>query len=197
MKNASKNRYPFLSRADIKRRIESDDEYALECAVALERRTRERQAGHGTGACPSGWMSSHRIVAARLVAQFEADKLTPQERRTLVGIVARYARQLARLERERALREHPELAAVASLFGVAPKPEPDADAVSTEPTGSEAGLPPRVLQVVQGAPGCHVAGIAKALDRATAEISPVVRDLVATKRLRKRGDGRWATYTVR
>ncbi len=193
MENASKNRYPFLSRADIKRRIESDDEYALECAVALERRTRERQAGHGA----SGWMSSHRIVAARLVARFEAGKLTPQERHTLVEIVAHYARQLARLERDRALREHPELAAVASLFGVVPKPESDAAAELIEPSDGEASLPSRVLQVVEADPGCHVATIGKTLDLPTAEISPIVRDLVATKRLRKRGEGRWATYTVR
>jgi hypothetical protein len=199
MENASKNRYPFLSRADIKRRIGSDTEYALECAVALERRTRERQAARGPGAGASGWMSSHRIVAGRLVARFEAGKLTPQERSMLVGIVARYARQLARLERERALRAHPELAAVASVFGVAPKTEANgvAEGRDVDQSGAEPDLASRIMQVVQGHPGFHMAEIARALALPTAEVSPPLRALVAEKRLRKRGQGRWATYAVR
>ncbi len=199
MENLSRNRYPFLSRADVKRRIESDEAYALECAVELERRTREREAGHGLGTSASGWMSSHRVVAARLVARLEAGKQTLQERRTLVRMVVRYARQLARMERERALRAHPELEAVACLFGVASKTEANGVALGQigDQSGAEPDLASRTMQVVEGHPGCHVSEIAGVLALPTAEVSPVLRALVAEKRLRRHGEGRWATYSVR
>jgi hypothetical protein len=207
-------KYPFLTRAEIQRRLASDGAFVHECARILQARTTERLAGRSPADGSWGWMSSETVVARKLVARLETGPLSAADEAKLCKLVGRYSRQLAEHYRGLALRERPELAEVAARFGVAPRtaghgvpptPEPPAATPATpvpaddpEPQEPEDdALPARVLAFVGRNPGQRTAEIAKALDTTTAMIAPALRALVQGKKLAKRGVGRGTRYSAR
>lgn len=207
-------KYPFLTRAEIQRRLASDAAFVHECARILQERTTERLARRAPADGAWGWMSSETVVARKLVARLEAGPLSAADDAKLSKLVGRYSRQLAEHYRGLALRERPELAEVAARFGVAPRaaghgvppaPEPQAAPAAKpippeEPEPQESdddALSARVLAFVGRNPGQRTAEIAKALDTTTAMIAPTLRALVQGKKLSKRGVGRGTRYFPR
>lgn len=134
------NGYPFLSRAQILARVAADPAFALECFRALNDYR--------------GWMASHQTAATALTVKVSNG--TPEERdyAEAARLAARYGKTLARLFRERALAERPELAVVGAVFGVLPRiaesttttrpavPSPVATETAPTPTPKRRGRPP-------------------------------------------------------
>jgi hypothetical protein len=70
-------------------------------------------------------------------------------------------------------------------------------AVEDDAPSSGPDMATLVADFLRANPSRRVEDIARALGLVTAEVSPVVKDLVDEKVLRRRGDGRWATYSAR
>jgi hypothetical protein len=212
--------YPFATRRQIATRIDTEPEFARECALVLQARTVERLAGKAPSGKAWGWMSSERVIAGKLVAAVEAGTLTDADEIKLRTFVRRYSRQVAEHSRGLVLREHPELAEAAARFGVlptataAPPPKPGAGRANPteeppvagpappEPTAVPEPEPPddrpaRLLVFLRHSAGERAEAIAKALDTTTAMLGPVLREMVQGKTLQKRGVGRGTRYFVR
>lgn len=209
--------YPFLSRREIAARVEADSGFAGECALVLEARTQQRAAGSAPTGRPWGWMSSERVVAGRLVVKLRSGSLTEDDHRKLIGLVHRYSRQLADHCRGLALKENPELAAVAAKFGVLPthsgppmpvQAQPDPKEGVERPTENhhqrdetecvqDDELAPRIIAHVRLASGQRTEEIAKALDVTTAMLAPALRMLVQGRQIKKQGVGRGTRYFTR
>lgn len=210
--------YPFLTRREIAARIDADSAFAAECALVLESRTQQRAAGAAPVGKPWGWMSSERVIAGRLVVKLRGGSLTEDDRGKLVGFVRRYSRQLADHSRGLALRENPELSAVAAKFGALPADSGPPILVQTQPEPKETAeqchadderqpdqvecarddeLPPRIVAHIKLAPGQRTEEIAKSLDVTTAMLAPALRMLVQGRQIKKQGVGRGTRYFTR
>jgi hypothetical protein len=107
--------YPFPTKREIAARLEADDQYVAQCLQAMQARTVAR-----SGQRRYGWMSSHQsqgkllaMAADRgLLGGYKGEEEMARARRMLAG----YTRQLAEIERERAIAERPELAAAAATY---------------------------------------------------------------------------------
>lgn len=115
---ATINSYPFLSKAQIKARIEADDVFLLECLqVMYSRQTEYEQETRETrDRNRRGFMSSHAVNGSVLAVKAKAEGLTEEETDKARAIVSRYTKQLAAHFRQEALRENPELREAARLF---------------------------------------------------------------------------------
>jgi hypothetical protein len=211
--------YPFLTRREIAARIDADPAFAAKCALVLESRTQQRAAGAAPVGKPWGWMSSERVTAGRLVVKLRGGSLTDGDRDMLVGFVRRYSRQLADHSRDLAIKENPDLSAVAAKFGALPADSAPPILVQTQPEPKETAeqyptddgrhpdevecardddeLPPRIVAHIKLAPGERTEEIAKALDVTTAMLAPALRMLVQGRQIKKQGVGRGTRYFTR
>ncbi len=117
----STNGYPFTTRRQVLERIASDPTFVVECVAILEDRYQRRASGPGES---MGWMASHAAKASGLAAKIAAGEATEKERAEAAKLALRYAKQLARVFRDRDLAARPELDAQAAVFGLAPPGSP-------------------------------------------------------------------------
>jgi hypothetical protein len=116
----SDTKYPFESKATVKRRLEHEAAFVLECLALIQARHELRLSGAATDG-PSGWMSSQRTKGAALAMKAASGRLTAQETVEAARLLARYSRQIAAALRDRALAADPSLADAARVFGVLPR----------------------------------------------------------------------------
>jgi hypothetical protein len=102
----SQNSYPFTSRAQMLVRINAEPDFAIEAVRMIDARR--------------AWMASHRARAAKLIAKLDAGAPTSTDQKEASALAARYSKTLARILREKALADRPELAAIGAVFGVVP-----------------------------------------------------------------------------
>jgi hypothetical protein len=113
------NLYPFLSKAQIKARLDSDPGFCREVmCVLLKLQTEHEQATETTlNRNRQGFMSSHAVHGTRIAKKIlSGEPLSGDEDAKVAEIAPRYSRQMACYFRARAIAEQPELAAVAALF---------------------------------------------------------------------------------
>lgn len=209
--------YPFMTKNQIRERVESDREFAIECVAVMQARHELRLGGGGgLGAC--GWMSSQASTASKLAKKLAAGEATEEEVDQIVAIVGRYAKQLAAHFRERALTDNPGLAEAAAKFGVLPDAPavaaagaqerqeepavPEKSAAASEPPPPPSEPPARtgceecqgILDLI-GEDGARTGEVAQALGVETAEVSKHLRDLVEAGLVRRTGVGRGTRYS--
>jgi len=112
------NLYPFLSKAQIKARILSDDQFVLECARVMQSRQTAHEAATETTLLRNrqGWMSSHAVRGGRLVKKSSEEGLDSEEFSVLREVVSHYGKQLASHFRQAAIAADPALKEIASVF---------------------------------------------------------------------------------
>jgi hypothetical protein len=148
--NNSGNLYPFVTKAQIKEKLESDPLYRCEAMAILHTlQTEHEQATKSTlSKNRQGFMSSHAVKGSEVAVKIKAgEKLTEEDWKTVDKIAPRYSRQLATFARAQAIASDPALAKTAALFS-ADKNLPDApvveesaeiveEAVEAEPEGDD------------------------------------------------------------
>lgn len=116
---ASDNRYPFVTKAEVRRRLEHEAAFVLECLALMQSRHELRTSGAKIdGAC--GWMSSQRSKGEALAEKAAVGNLTAHETVDAARLLSSYAKQIAAVLREQALAADPSLAGAARVFGVLP-----------------------------------------------------------------------------
>lgn len=113
------NKYPFTTKAQIKARLDSDADYALQALVTLyDHQTPHEQETLSTQFKNRvGFMSSHAVVGSKLAVKIKSgETLTDEEHFKALSIISRYSRQLAQIERNRALEANPNLAQESACF---------------------------------------------------------------------------------
>jgi len=219
----SDNKYPFVTKAEVRRRLEHEAAFVLECLALMQSRHELRTSGAKIDG-PSGWMSSERVKASALANKAATGNLTTQETVAAARLLSGYAKQITAVLRQRALAADPSLADAARVFGVLPRvtankaqPKPaTSSAAAAEPATEEQheqepcadGKPEGgehddefelrylVLTHLASAPPSRSEEIAKAICVTTAMLSPVLRELVTAGRLRSTGTGRGTRYSV-
>jgi hypothetical protein len=114
--------YPFVTKAQIKARLDADPEYRKEVIVTLYQLQTEdeQESGSTRHSNRYGFMSSHAVNGSRLAVKIQAgEPLTEKDHDLIDAIAPRYSRQLATLAREEAIVADPSLKSVAAVFGVA------------------------------------------------------------------------------
>jgi len=113
------NLYPFVTKSQLKARLESDSAFRCEAIVILHALQTgwEQNAKATKEKNRQGFMSSHAVrgteVARKLLA---GEALTAEDMVHVDRIAPRYTRQLAVYYRAKAIAEQPALKAVAALF---------------------------------------------------------------------------------
>lgn len=220
---ASDNKYPFVTKAEVRRRLEHEAAFVLECLALMQSRHELRTSGARIdGAC--GWMSSERVKATALAKKAATGNLTTQETVMAARLLSRYAKQIAAALRGQNLVADPSLVDAARVFGVLPRvtankalPKPATSPPQAEPAtqgqseqepypdgepeggehDDELELRDMVLSHLSSAPASRSEEIARAVGVTTALLGPVLRDLVKAGRLRSTGVGRGTRYTVK
>ncbi len=192
-----------------------------ECAILLEFRTRGRTAGLAPVGVSWGWMSSERVTAGRLVELARSGSISDADMAKLKGLVSRYAAEITADLRRVNLRGNPELVETARIFSeavtggsgeAAPSVVPPVDSEARDPEESpptEAkpdetteGAPAdetvaRVIAALRQSPGLRSEELAEHLGIATAFLSPALRQLIDSGRIRRTGAGRGTRYFPR
>jgi len=118
----SENLYPFLTKKQIKSRIEEDDAFVVTCLGVMHSRQTEHEVDSKTTQDRNkrGWMSSHAVRGTELALKVAGGEDLDEEELALARkMVGSYSKQLASHFRQAQLAEEPELAATAAVFGVA------------------------------------------------------------------------------
>ena len=117
----SANLYPFVTKAQLKERLEADFSFRCEAmTILLALQTEAEQATAQTiNKNRQGFMSSHAVNGTRIAKKLRAGEPLADEDTVLINKIAPcYSRQLAVYYRAKALAEQPALKAVAAVFGV-------------------------------------------------------------------------------
>lgn len=118
------NLYPFLTKNQIRTRLENEPEFRLQAMAILHtlQTEYEQQTSTTRDKNRQGFMSSHAVNGSRVAVKIKAgEELSPEDWAHVDRIAPRYTRQLAVYFRAMAIAEQPELQAVAALFSAAPK----------------------------------------------------------------------------
>ena len=112
--------YPFLSKAQVIARVETDDAFMVQClGIMYDRQTESEQEKKTTEAKNrAGFMSSHAVNGSILAVKARGEGLTAEENDKARSIVVRYGKQLASHFRGEALAADPTLKETAAIFGV-------------------------------------------------------------------------------
>lgn len=132
----SANLYPFLTKAQIKERLESDADFRKEAMVILYtlQTEYEQSTDQTLNKNRQGFMSSHAVNGSKVARKIKGgEELTAEDWAKVDSIAPRYSRQLAVFFRAKAIAEQPALKAVAALFSAAPKGETPAPAAEPAP----------------------------------------------------------------
>lgn len=119
MSTTSTNLYPFVTRNQIKARLEADAAFRNQAmSILLALQTEAEQATESTrDRNRQGFMSSHAKHGTAVAKKINAgEPLTVEDMANVDRIAPRYSRQLASFFRAKALVEQPALAAVAARF---------------------------------------------------------------------------------
>jgi hypothetical protein len=117
--------YPFVTKAQILARLQSEPEFRKETIVTLyQLQTQDEQDASATRHSNRyGFMSSHAVNGSRIAKKVLAgEELSDADLDLIDKIAPRYSRQLATLAREKAITNDPSLNGIAAVFGVA-KPD--------------------------------------------------------------------------
>jgi hypothetical protein len=115
----SGNLYPFVTKASIKARLDSDFEYRKEAMAILHTlQTEHEQATKQTVTKNrQGFMSSHSVKGSKVAEKIKAgEPLSDEDVAVIDTIAPRYSRQLATWSRAQAIASDPALAKVAGMF---------------------------------------------------------------------------------
>jgi hypothetical protein len=115
------NRYPFLTKAQIKEQVESGPvEFVYECIGILQSRQVSDEQEIKTTIYKNirGWSSSHAHVMGDIFDRVRKGEQTEEDVATARYALTRYSRQLANHFRQEKLAQNPELAADAKMFGI-------------------------------------------------------------------------------
>jgi len=118
----SANLYPFVTKAQLKARLESEPAFRREAmTILLALQTEGEQATEQTIVKNrQGFMSSHAVNGTRIAKKIRAgEEITAEDEILIDKIAPAYSRQLSVYYRAKALAEQPALRAIASVFGVA------------------------------------------------------------------------------
>jgi hypothetical protein len=113
------NLYPFVTKAQIKTRLDSDPQYRCEAMAILHTlQTEHEQATKTTlNKNRQGFMSSHAVRGSEVAVKIKAGELlTVEDWHQVNKIAPRYSRQLATFSRAQAIANDPALAKVAAMF---------------------------------------------------------------------------------
>jgi len=113
------NLYPFVTKAMLKSRLESEPAFRHQAMLILfALQTAHEQATDTTlNKNRQGFMSSHAVHGGRIARLIGAgETLSPENEARVDSIAPRYTRQLAVYFRAQAIAENPALKAVAALF---------------------------------------------------------------------------------
>lgn len=116
---AAGNLYPFVTKNQIKARLESDYDFRLEAMVLLFRLQTEYEQATSTTKDRNrqGFMSSHSVHGSRIAKLVMAgETLSDADVERVDAIAPRYSRQLAVWHRAQAIANDPALAEVARMF---------------------------------------------------------------------------------
>lgn len=95
---AANNSYPYVTKSQVKARLEADADFRVEALLVLYRRqTEDEQDAKDTKyKNKRGFMSSHAVNGTNLAEKVIAgEELTDEDEGKLEGIVAKYSKQLA------------------------------------------------------------------------------------------------------
>ena len=115
----SANLYPFLTKAQIKARLEAEPAFRKEamCLLHTLQTAWEQTSLQTKDKNRQGFMSSHAVHGGRIARLIGAgETLSPEDEARVDSIAPRYTRQLAVYFRAQAIAENPALKAVAALF---------------------------------------------------------------------------------
>ncbi|MGH9920388.1 MAG: hypothetical protein ACRD6W_16160, partial [Nitrososphaerales archaeon] len=115
----SGNLYPFITKAQIRERLDNEPEFRLQAMAILHTlQTEHEQATKSTVTKNrQGFMSSHAVNGSRVAEKIKAgEALTDEDMVVVDKIAPRYTRQLATYFRAQAIASDPALAKTAALF---------------------------------------------------------------------------------
>ena len=113
------NLYPFVTKSQIKARLDESPAYRCEAMLILYALQTEYEQGTSSTRDKNrqGFMSSHAVNGSRVALKIKSgEELSPEDWEHVSRIAPRYTRQLAVYFRAQMLLEQPELQAVAKLF---------------------------------------------------------------------------------
>jgi len=116
------NLYPFLTKAQIRERLNQDSDFRKEAIVVLYclQTAWEQDTSSTRDKNRQGFMSSHAVNGSKVARKINAgEELSSEDWESIDKIAPRYARQLAVYFRARAIAEQPALREVAALFSAA------------------------------------------------------------------------------
>ena len=115
----SGNLYPFVTKATIKTRLDSDPQFRLQamCILHTLQTEFEQETKQTLSKNRQGFMSSHASKGCTVAVKIKAgEKLTEEDWAVVNSIAPRYSRQLATWSRAQAIANDPALAKVAEMF---------------------------------------------------------------------------------
>lgn len=115
----SANLYPFLTKAQIKARLEAEPTFRCEAMAILHtlQTSWEQSSLQTKDKNRQGFMSSHAVNGSKVAMKIKAnEELSSEDWAHVDAIAPRYTRQLAVFFRARMISEQPALQAVAKLF---------------------------------------------------------------------------------
>jgi hypothetical protein len=118
------NLYPFMTKAAIKIRLNSDPTFRLQamCVLHTLQTEFEQNTKSTRDKNRQGFMSSHAVNGSEVAVKIKGgEELTAEDWSHVDRIAPRYTRQLAVWFRAKMIAEQPELQAVAALFSAGPK----------------------------------------------------------------------------
>jgi hypothetical protein len=136
------NLYPFITKAQLKTRLQEDSSFRKEAIVILFalQTSWEQDTASTKDKNRQGFMSSHAVNGSKVARKIIAgENLSPEDEVHVSAIAPRYTRQLALYFRKEAIAEQPGLKAIAALFSAdcsAEAPEAPEAPVSDETDAS-------------------------------------------------------------
>lgn len=118
-KTVSANLYPFLTKAQLRARLEAEPAFRCEAMAILHtlQTNWEQNAKATKDKNRQGFMSSHAVNGSKVAEKIKAGaELDSTDWEHINKIAPRYTRQLAVFFRARMISEQPALQAVAALF---------------------------------------------------------------------------------
>jgi len=94
---AANNSYPYVTKAQVKARLEEDADFRLQALLVLYRRQTEDERDEKDTKWKNkrGFMSSHAVNGSQLAEKVIAgEELTEEESGKVEGIVCKYSKQL-------------------------------------------------------------------------------------------------------
>ena len=98
IKTAAQNSYPYVTKSEVKARLETDPDFRVSALLVLYKRQTEdeREAKDTKWKNRRGFMSSHAVNGSRLAEKVICgEELTEEDHGKIEAIVTRYSKQLA------------------------------------------------------------------------------------------------------